>query len=190
MSKREIRRPSNTVTRGQTTAFMRASSVQVLLTDRYMQKIRKEGGENSRKYLGKRLVKQLARKAAAARPKKRKQTAQKTFVFDEGKGLSSEKQQYDTTSAINEVRSYVDTWRALPNPSQWQVTPETARLLQHWRKSEGRSIREGPSNPMRLSLIGRVEADEEILSHRALPSGIPGLLGLQLNETIVVSLGR
>jgi len=142
MSKREIRRPSNTVTRGQTTAFMRASSVQVLLTDRYMQKIRKEGGENSRKYLGKRLVKQLARKAAAARPKKRKQTAQKTFVFDEGKGLSSEKQQYDTTSAINEVRSYVDTWRALPNPSQWQVTPETARLLQHWRKSEGRSIRQ------------------------------------------------
>jgi type III restriction enzyme len=124
------------------------------------------------------------------KPKKRKAAAQKAFVFDEGKGLSSEKQQYDTTSAINEVRSYVDTWRALPNPSQWQVTPETARLLQHWRKSEGRSIREGPSNPMRLSLIGRVEADEEILSHRALPSGIPGLLGLQLNETIVVSLGR
>jgi len=41
--------------------------VQVLLTDRFMQKIRKKGGQNSRKYLGKRLVKQLARKAAAAR---------------------------------------------------------------------------------------------------------------------------
>ena len=24
---------------------------------------------------------------------------------------------------------HVDSWRALPNPSQWQVTPETARLL-------------------------------------------------------------
>ena len=35
---------------------MRASSVQVLLTDRHMQKIRKKGGENSRKYLGKRLA--------------------------------------------------------------------------------------------------------------------------------------
>ena len=35
----------------------RASSVQVLLTDRHMQKIRKKGGENSRKYLSKRLVK-------------------------------------------------------------------------------------------------------------------------------------
>jgi type III restriction enzyme len=42
-------------------------------------------------------------------------------------------QQYDPTSIINEVRSAVDTWRALPNPSQWQVTPETARLLQYWR---------------------------------------------------------
>jgi hypothetical protein len=46
---------------------MRAGSVQILLTDRFMKKIRKKGGENSRKYLGKRLVKQLARKAAAAR---------------------------------------------------------------------------------------------------------------------------
>ena len=29
--------------------------------------------------------------------------------------------------------SYVGAWRNLPNPNQWQVTPETARLLQHWR---------------------------------------------------------
>jgi type III restriction enzyme len=76
------------------------------------------------------------------KPKKRKAISQKVFVFDEGKGLSSEKQQYDTTSTINEVRSYVDTWRALPNPNQWQVTPETTRLLQHWRRSEARSIRQ------------------------------------------------
>ena len=26
----------------------------------------------------------------------------------------------------------MDTWRAL-KPGQWQVTPETARLLEHWR---------------------------------------------------------
>jgi type III restriction enzyme len=76
------------------------------------------------------------------KPKKHRVSAQKEIVFDEGKGLSSEKQQYDTTSTINEVRSYVDTWRALPNPSQWQVTPETATLLQHWRNSDGRSIRQ------------------------------------------------
>jgi type III restriction enzyme len=68
------------------------------------------------------------------KPKKQKKTPkQDDFVFDEGEGLSTKTQQYDPTSIINEVRSHVDTWRALPNPSQWQVTPETARLLQHWR---------------------------------------------------------
>ena len=55
------------------------------------------------------------------------------FVFDEGKGLSTKEQQYDPTSIINEVRGYVDAWRRL-SPSQWQVTPETARLLHHWRQ--------------------------------------------------------
>ena len=67
------------------------------------------------------------------KPKKRKAATQKGFVFDEGKGLSTAEQQYDPTSIINEVRGSIDAWRALPNPSQWQVTPETARLLQHWR---------------------------------------------------------
>lgn len=67
------------------------------------------------------------------KPKKRKNANQKEFTFDEGKGLSTEKQQYDVTSIINEVRRHVDTWRSWPNPSEWQVTPETARLLQHWR---------------------------------------------------------
>ena len=48
------------------------------------------------------------------KPKKRKRTAaQQEIVFDEGKGLSTKKQQYDATSIINEVRQYVDQWRAL-----------------------------------------------------------------------------
>ena len=68
------------------------------------------------------------------KPKKRKGAAnQKEMVFDEGKGISTAAQQYDPTSIINEVRSHVDIWRSLPNPSQWQVTPETQRLLHHWR---------------------------------------------------------
>jgi type III restriction enzyme len=68
-------------------------------------------------------------------PRKRKdQTSQQEMVFDEGRGLSTEKQQYDPTSAvINELRHYVDQWRNLPNPNDWRVTPETQRLLQHWR---------------------------------------------------------
>jgi type III restriction enzyme len=35
----------------------------------------------------------------------------------------------------------VDQWRSLPNPAHWQVTPETALLLQHWRHYNFNSIR-------------------------------------------------
>lgn len=70
------------------------------------------------------------------KPKKHKAASQTAFVFNEGMGLSTNKQQYDPTSIINEVRHTVDAWRSLPNPSQWQVTPETVRLLQHWRSHQ------------------------------------------------------
>lgn len=68
------------------------------------------------------------------KPRKRKEAKQAEMVFDEGRGLSTEKQQYDPTSTvINVLRDSVDQWRALPNPNDWKVTPETQRLLQHWR---------------------------------------------------------
>lgn len=48
--------------------------------------------------------------------------------------LTDQSQQYNPTSIIiNEPRREVDAWRSLPNPGTWQVTPETARLLKHWR---------------------------------------------------------
>ena len=47
--------------------------------------------------------------------------------------LSDERQQYDPSPIINEIRRRVDTWRQIPNPRNWGVTAETARLLQHWR---------------------------------------------------------
>ncbi len=77
------------------------------------------------------------------KPKKRRKAAaaQEEIVFDEGKGLSTKEQQYDPTSIINEVRGNVNAWRALPNPNQWQVTPETARLLQHWRQHKFSGVR-------------------------------------------------
>jgi UvrD-like helicase C-terminal domain/Type III restriction enzyme, res subunit/UvrD/REP helicase N-terminal domain len=76
------------------------------------------------------------------KPRKRKTpTAQAEIVFDEGKGLSTKEQQYDPTSMINELRQQVDQWRALPSPSQWQVTPETARLLEHWRRHKFGGVR-------------------------------------------------
>jgi len=52
------------------------------------------------------------------KPKKRKSTAQVNIVFDEGKGLSDDKQQYETISIINELRQAVDQWRELPNANQ------------------------------------------------------------------------
>jgi type III restriction enzyme len=73
------------------------------------------------------------------KPRKRKgagQGKQQELVFDEGMGLSSEAQKYDPTPIINELRQHVDQWRSEPNPTYWQVTPETARLLQHWRHHE------------------------------------------------------
>ena len=73
--------------------------------------------------------------------KKRKGKAdQQELVMDEGEGLSSEDQQY-TASSINRLREHIDHWRKLPNPSDWKVTPETARLLQHWRHFEFQGIR-------------------------------------------------
>jgi len=74
------------------------------------------------------------------KPRKRRRE-QREIVFDEGKGLSTEEQQYDPTPIINELRHRIDRWRELPNPSQWQVTPETTRLLQHWRHHKFNSIR-------------------------------------------------
>jgi type III restriction enzyme len=74
------------------------------------------------------------------KPKKRR-ASQEALVFDEGKGLSTGKQQYDPTSIINDLRYQVDKWRELPNPSDWLVTPETERLLQHWRNYKFSSFR-------------------------------------------------
>jgi len=75
------------------------------------------------------------------KPRKRKAGAvQQEMVFDEGKGLSTTDQQYDPTSIINQLRGQVDQWRNLPNPNDWHVTPETVRLLQHWRHHKFNSI--------------------------------------------------
>ncbi|MGA8672915.1 MAG: DEAD/DEAH box helicase family protein, partial [Terracidiphilus sp.] len=76
------------------------------------------------------------------KPKKQKgSTQQAALVFDEGLGLSTAKQQYDHTAVINGVRNQVDKWRQIPNPNEWRVTPETQRLLQHWRKQEWSGLR-------------------------------------------------
>ena len=74
------------------------------------------------------------------KPKKRRGAAQQAeLVLDEGKGLSTEEQLYHA-STINEVRRHVDRWRALPETA-WNVTPETARLLNYWRHHPFEGVR-------------------------------------------------
>jgi len=73
------------------------------------------------------------------KPKKRK-AKDAQAELDIGHEASSEEQQYHS-AIINGVRAEVDKWRAIPNPNDWGVTPETARLLQHWRHHDFSGVR-------------------------------------------------
>lgn len=73
-----------------------------------------------------------------AKKHKGKGVQQKLFVDH---ALTERGQQYDPIPIINDLRREVDAWRSRPDPATWQVTPETARLLQHWRHHPFQSIR-------------------------------------------------
>ncbi len=77
------------------------------------------------------------------KPKKRKgQAVQATLLLDNDAGLSTQAQEYEkTASMINAVRQEVDQWRGIQNTNDWRVTPETTRLLQHWRHHKFSGIR-------------------------------------------------
>lgn len=78
------------------------------------------------------------------KPKQRKNKApdkQQALILNEGKGISTQEQIYDPSSLINAVRREVDLWRSLPDANHWKVTPETARLLKHWRHHKFSSLR-------------------------------------------------
>ena len=48
---------------------------------------------------------------------------------------------YALTEFVNTIRSQVDSWRALSNPRDWQVSPTTQRLLLYWRTHGFQGIR-------------------------------------------------
>ncbi|HBY96390.1 MAG TPA: restriction endonuclease [Chloroflexi bacterium] len=82
------------------------------------------------------------------KPKKRKraEAQQLGFVFGSGftenaDGPAGDIQLYNPTEFINGVRQQVDRWRQVPNPEDWHVTPETARLLHHWRHHPFQGLR-------------------------------------------------
>ncbi|HDP34439.1 MAG TPA: restriction endonuclease [Candidatus Hydrogenedentes bacterium] len=68
-----------------------------------------------------------------------KDQAEMDYGMDDG--ISTADQEYDVNSFINALRGEIEAWRKLPRPEQWQVTPETARLLSHWRSHPFQSIR-------------------------------------------------
>ncbi|HZF95707.1 MAG TPA: DEAD/DEAH box helicase family protein [Allosphingosinicella sp.] len=41
---------------------------------------------------------------------------------------------YTENAKINEIRGYLEAWRAIPNSADWGVTATTQRLLEHWRR--------------------------------------------------------
>ena len=75
------------------------------------------------------------------RQRGRARSGQQRLEIDEGMGISTREQQYEVTAAVNEVRRRVDEWRNIPGPSNWGVTPETARLLLHWRQHKFSNFR-------------------------------------------------
>ncbi|MFA5687745.1 MAG: DEAD/DEAH box helicase family protein [Kiritimatiellales bacterium] len=89
-------------------------------------------GQPTQKILNKRRNVDFVTPIPKAR-KRKEAAAQKLMVFDEGTGLSSEDQQYQVADTINRLRHHVNQWRQIPDSTQWKVTPETARLLYHWR---------------------------------------------------------
>ncbi|MCY4212141.1 MAG: DEAD/DEAH box helicase family protein [Gammaproteobacteria bacterium] len=50
----------------------------------------------------------------------------------ESEALETREQQYQLIALIDSLRQELAQWRALPE-ARWRVTPETARLLKHWR---------------------------------------------------------
>ncbi|WP_366523513.1 BPTD_3080 family restriction endonuclease [uncultured Sulfitobacter sp.] len=57
--------------------------------------------------------------------------SQTKMLFDDD--LSTETTDMSPSKIVNELRLELDAWRKQPNPAQWNVTPVTQRLLQHWR---------------------------------------------------------
>jgi type III restriction enzyme len=98
-----------------------------------------ENGQPTNEKISARRKSELISPVPAA--KKQKAKGQAEMTLGDADGLSTAEQEYNPLPIINELRQFVDDWRALPNPNQWQVTPETARLLQHWRSHEFNGVR-------------------------------------------------
>lgn len=75
------------------------------------------------------------------RPRKLGPKDQADLQLGTNEVTSDDRQAYYHAEEINAVRKLVDVWRQIPDPSKWGVTPETARLLQHWRTYDFQGVR-------------------------------------------------
>ena len=75
------------------------------------------------------------------KPKKVKGAQQNLDLDEAASQVATEDQQYELAQTINSVRCAVDRWRTLTDLGEWRVTPETARLLHHWRRHRFNDIR-------------------------------------------------
>ena len=75
-------------------------------------------------------------------PAARKQTTKQSELGldDAGRTPDEDGQQYELMRMIESVRHSVNEWRRLPR-GRWRVTPETARLLHHWRHHQFSDLR-------------------------------------------------
>ena len=72
---------------------------------------------------------------------RKRRAAQSELGLDDARTAAAEDgQQYELMRMIESVRHSVNEWRRLPR-AQWRVTPETARLLQHWRHHQFSDVR-------------------------------------------------
>ncbi len=65
--------------------------------------------------------------------KKRGGGKQASLALSAEADVDASGQEYNPTPIVDETRRLVAAWRQIPNPTDWGVTPVTARLLRHWR---------------------------------------------------------
>ena len=98
-----------------------------------------ESGQPTQKIENKRRLTQFI--TPIPKPKKQKKSTEQQSLDLDDTDISTENQKYDPNPKINGLREEIFKWRMLPNPNDWKVTPDTARLLQYWRHHEFNSIR-------------------------------------------------
>jgi len=82
----------------------------------------------------------LCRTGSKAR-KQRQRAGGAQATLDLSTGNDAAGQTYGVAGIVDEIRQHLATWRAIPNSSDWGVTPSTARLLTHWRNPPEEAIR-------------------------------------------------